>query len=82
MTGVQTCALPILGKRHIHAVIGGTHLGPASDEQRAKSLAALKGFDIERLGVSHCTGLDMSTRLAAVFVDRFFFCNVGTVVSA
>ena len=71
-----------MGKRHIHAVIGGTHLGPASDEQRAKSLAALKGFDIERLGVSHCTGLDMSTRLAAVFGDRFFFCNVGTVVSA
>jgi len=69
-----------MGQRHIHAVIGGTHLGPVSDEQREKSIAALKRFDIDRLGVSHCTGLKTATRLASEFGDRFFFCNVGTVV--
>ena len=69
-----------LGRRRIHAVIGGTHLGPVSDEQREKSIAALKAFDIERLGVSHCTGQKTASRLAAEFGDRFFFCNVGTVV--
>ena len=69
-----------LGRRRIHAVIGGTHLGPVSDEQREKSIAALKAFDIERLGVSHCTGQKTACRLAAEFGDRFFFCNVGTVV--
>ncbi|MDD5171246.1 MAG: MBL fold metallo-hydrolase, partial [Syntrophales bacterium] len=31
-----------MGQRHIHAVIGGTHLGPVSDEQREKSIGALK----------------------------------------
>jgi 7,8-dihydropterin-6-yl-methyl-4-(beta-D-ribofuranosyl)aminobenzene 5'-phosphate synthase len=71
-----------MGQRHIHAVIGGTHLGPVSDAQREKSIAALKSFDIERLGVSHCTGLKTASRLAAEFGDRFFFCNVGTVVEA
>jgi 7,8-dihydropterin-6-yl-methyl-4-(beta-D-ribofuranosyl)aminobenzene 5'-phosphate synthase len=71
-----------MGKRHIHAVIGGTHLGPVSDEQREKSIEALRAFDIERLGVSHCTGLKTATRLAGEFGDRFFFCNVGTVVEA
>jgi len=71
-----------MGKNHIHAVIGGTHLGPVSDEQREKSIAALKTFDIERLGVSHCTGLKTAARLAGEFGDRFFFCNVGTVVEA
>jgi 7,8-dihydropterin-6-yl-methyl-4-(beta-D-ribofuranosyl)aminobenzene 5'-phosphate synthase len=55
------------------AVIGGTHLGPVSD--------ALKTFDIERR-VSHCTGLKTACRLAGEFGDRFFFCNVGTVVEA
>ena len=69
-----------LGRRQIHSVIGGTHLGPVSDEQREKSIAALKAFDIERLGVSHCTGQKTACRLAAEFGDRFFFCNVGTVV--
>lgn len=68
------------GQRHIHAVIGGTHLGPVSDEQKEKSIDALKAFDIERLGVSHCTGLKTASRLACEFGDRFFFCNVGTVV--
>ena len=71
-----------MGQRHIHAVIGGTHLGPVSDKQRDKSIDALKAFDIERLGVSHCTGLETASRLAAEFGDRFFFCNVGTMVAA
>ena len=71
-----------MGRRHIHAVIGGTHLGPVSDEQKEKSIEALKTFDIERLGVSHCTGLKTASRLASEFGDRFFFCNVGTVVEA
>jgi 7,8-dihydropterin-6-yl-methyl-4-(beta-D-ribofuranosyl)aminobenzene 5'-phosphate synthase len=69
-----------MGPRHIHAVIGGTHLGPVSDEQREKSIDALKAFDIERLGVSHCTGQKTATRLAAEFGERFFFCNVGATV--
>jgi len=71
-----------MGQSRIHAVIGGTHLGPVSDEQREKSIDALKAFDIERLGVSHCTGLKTASRLAGEFGDRFFFCNVGTVVEA
>jgi 7,8-dihydropterin-6-yl-methyl-4-(beta-D-ribofuranosyl)aminobenzene 5'-phosphate synthase len=71
-----------MGQSRIHTVIGGTHLGPVSDEQREKSIAALKAFDIERIGVSHCTGLKTAARLSSEFGDRFFFCNVGTVVEA
>jgi 7,8-dihydropterin-6-yl-methyl-4-(beta-D-ribofuranosyl)aminobenzene 5'-phosphate synthase len=69
-----------MGPRHIYAVIGGTHLGPVSDVQRDKSIDALKAFDIERLGVSHCTGQKTASLLAAQFGERFFFCNVGTAV--
>ncbi len=69
-----------MGPRHIYAVIGGTHLGPVSDTQRDKSIDALKAFDIERLGVSHCTGQKTASLLAAQFGERFFFCNVGTAV--
>jgi 7,8-dihydropterin-6-yl-methyl-4-(beta-D-ribofuranosyl)aminobenzene 5'-phosphate synthase len=69
-----------MGRRPIYAVIGGTHLGPVSDMQRDKSIAALKEFNIERLGVSHCTGQKTASLLAGEFGERFFFCNVGTVV--
>ncbi len=67
------------GEERIHTVIGGTHLGPASQEQREKSIEALKGFHIEKLGVSHCTGDIAAMRLAQEFKEKFFFCHVGTV---
>ena len=68
------------GDSHIHTIIGGTHLGPAEQDTREKSIQALKEFDIERIGVSHCTGLEVSAMLLQEFKERFFFCNVGTVV--
>ncbi len=74
-------AIKKTGQDHIHTVIGGTHLGMSSEEQVNKTIEALKTFKIEHLGVSHCTGLDVSVKLAQEFKDRFFFCNVGTVVT-
>lgn len=70
------------GEERIYGVVGGTHLGSVSQEQREQSIAALKEFNIEKLGVSHCTGLPASFRLAQEFREKFFFCNVGTVVEA
>ncbi|MBN2395010.1 MAG: MBL fold metallo-hydrolase, partial [Candidatus Atribacteria bacterium] len=75
-------AIEKTGQTHIHAIFGGTHLGPASEEAKTKSIEALKNYDIERIGTSHCTGLETSMRLFQEFKDRFFFCNVGTVVEA
>lgn len=62
------------------AVVGGTHLGLGAKEQLEPSLRALKGFAIQRLGVSHCTGLEAATRLAQDFGQAFFFNNAGSVV--
>jgi 7,8-dihydropterin-6-yl-methyl-4-(beta-D-ribofuranosyl)aminobenzene 5'-phosphate synthase len=41
------------GQNHIRTIIGGTHLGPASEETKEKTVQALKKFDIEKIGVSH-----------------------------
>lgn len=68
------------GKTHFHTIMGGTHLGPVSEEQVERTIEALHEFDIERIGVSHCTGPVVSARLAREFGERFFFCSVGTVV--
>ncbi len=50
------------------------------ENQIARSIEALHGFDIERIGVSHCTGQKTAARMAAEFGERFFFCSVGTKV--
>ena len=68
------------GQNHIRTIIGGTHLGPASEETKEKTIQALKKFDIEKIGVSHCTGLETSMRLFQEFGDRFFFCSVGSII--
>lgn len=73
-------AIEKTGQSHINAIIGGTHLGSVSEEQRNMSIKSLKDFDIENIGVSHCTGLETSIQLSNEFGDRFFFCNVGTVI--
>ena len=68
------------GKERIYAVLGGTHLDFASPAQIDETIAALKKYDIERLGVSHCTGLKAASRLYAVFGEKFFFGQVGEVL--
>ena len=68
------------GKSHIHTVIGGTHLGPVSTAQVDQTIAALQDYDIDHIGVSHCTGQLVAARLAHIFSERFFFCNVGVQV--
>ncbi len=67
-----------LGKPRIHTIIGGTHLGPASDEQFSATLDYLTRLDFDRLGVSHCTGQIRSAQLHARFPNKVFFANVGT----
>lgn len=72
-------AVEVAHEERILAVLGGTHLGFSTKEQLSRTIEALSEFSIERLGVSHCTGLAAAGRLAQEFGDRFFFNNVGTV---
>jgi len=72
-------AQEVAQEERIFAVLGGTHLKAAGPEQMERTIAALSAFDINKLGVSHCTGLEAAGRLAREFGDRFFFNNVGAV---
>ncbi len=67
--------------KNIHAVVGGTHLGFADDEQFEKTLQIFDRFEIAKVGVSHCTGLQKAARLANRLGERFFFANAGTVLT-
>jgi 7,8-dihydropterin-6-yl-methyl-4-(beta-D-ribofuranosyl)aminobenzene 5'-phosphate synthase len=73
-------AQKITNEKRIYMVLGGTHLFFASAQRIAKTILALKDFDIQKIGVSHCTGLSAAAKLATAFGDNFFFNTVGTCI--
>jgi 7,8-dihydropterin-6-yl-methyl-4-(beta-D-ribofuranosyl)aminobenzene 5'-phosphate synthase len=74
-------AQKIIGVEQIHMVVGGTHLIHASKEQMDFTIADLKKLGVERIGVSHCTGLPAAAVLFQEFGDNFFFNNTGNVIT-
>ena len=72
-------AKKLTGVEKIYAIVGGTHLAGASKERLELTISELKTSDIQKLGVSHCTGMATSMKLAQVFGDKFFFNNAGTI---
>lgn len=71
-------ALQQTGHQRIQAIIGGTHLGPAGEEQFAASIQALRRHGVNRLAVGHCTGLGRTAQLVAAFEGRCSFASVGS----
>jgi 7,8-dihydropterin-6-yl-methyl-4-(beta-D-ribofuranosyl)aminobenzene 5'-phosphate synthase len=78
MVNVIRHGIALTGMSDVYMVIGGTHLGPASERQLTSSIAALKELGVRHIGVSHCTGLKQAAVLAREFDDRFFYNNCGT----
>jgi len=74
-------AQKLTGVESIYAVIGGTHLVTASPQRMDLTIAELLSFGIQRLGVSHCTGLPASAMLAQTFSEAFLFNNAGTRIN-
>ena len=74
-------ARKVTGVETIYSVIGGTHLIRASEVQMEMTIATLKEFGVQRLGVSHCTGMPAAMRLAQEFGPGFFFNNSGSVIA-
>ncbi len=67
-------------EKKIRTIVGGTHLFRSSSQQLSKTIDKLMEFGVERIGVSHCTGMLTSVKLAQQFGKAFFFNNAGTVV--
>jgi 7,8-dihydropterin-6-yl-methyl-4-(beta-D-ribofuranosyl)aminobenzene 5'-phosphate synthase len=62
----------------VHSVIGGTHLGFLADEQIEQTIRELTAFNLQKIGVSHCTGPAAAARLMQAFGERFFFAQAGS----
>lgn len=73
-------AQQLTGVSRIHAVIGGSHLIGASEDQLRRTMAALKELDVQQLSLCHCTGLQAVSVLAKEFGSKFVFNTVGSVI--
>ncbi|EGO62485.1 MBL fold metallo-hydrolase [Acetonema longum] len=60
--------------------IGGTHLGPVSQEQQELTLAMLEQYSPNFIAANHCTGFDMMAELKARFGKKFIPAFVSTVI--
>ena len=71
-------AQQLTGVKQIHMVLGGCHLIGDNEERIWQTITALKELGVQRIGVSHCTGLPAAVIMAHEFGDKFFFNNTGT----
>lgn len=70
----------LTGESRFHSVIGGTHLIGAKSDRLNKTVEELKSFNIEKIGVSHCTGMPAMVALSQEFKDKMFANNSGSVI--
>lgn len=73
-------AQELTGVKQIRMVIGGWHLIGSTEERVWQTIAALRELGVQKIGVSHCTGLPAAVILANEFGEDFFFNNAGTHV--
>ena len=64
-------AIELTGDDRVRAVIGGTHLGPASARRVSRTIEELRRLDVQRVVASHCTGFWASAKLAQALGKRF-----------
>ncbi len=62
-------------------VVGGTHLMAGTDDRILRTIRDISEIEIQKLGVSHCTGFNASAKLFQHFPEAFFNNNAGTKFS-
>ena len=65
------------GGKCIYAVIGGMHLLNASVGRIEHTIEAFKQYDVQKIGLAHCTGSKAVEKFKTAFPDQYFTCSVG-----
>lgn len=67
------------GLKKLHAVIGGTHLGPKGDKEVAEAIKCFEKFHVDIVAPCHCTGPERTRELKERFGDKFREAWAGAV---
>jgi 7,8-dihydropterin-6-yl-methyl-4-(beta-D-ribofuranosyl)aminobenzene 5'-phosphate synthase len=71
----------LTGTQQFYLVMGGMHLLYASSDRLQATVAALKTYNVQKIGANHCTGLKALTSIWHSLGERCFDCRVGTRLS-
>jgi 7,8-dihydropterin-6-yl-methyl-4-(beta-D-ribofuranosyl)aminobenzene 5'-phosphate synthase len=69
----------LTGGKPVRAVIGGLHLGSASEERIQKTITRLRAANLECLAPVHCTGWPATAKLWQAFPETCRPVGVGTL---
>ena len=67
----------VTGKKDFYFVIGGTHLRSANQEKIEKTIAALGEFNIQKLILTHCTGISAFNKVYHALGEKVSLGQVG-----
>jgi 7,8-dihydropterin-6-yl-methyl-4-(beta-D-ribofuranosyl)aminobenzene 5'-phosphate synthase len=70
----------LVGGQKIYAVMGGTHLLNASPLRLQKTIETVREFDLQKIMLCHCTGIDAYAEIARAFPGRSSWPACGTKV--
>lgn len=70
----------LLGGEKIYAVMGGTHLISASPLRLQKTIEAFRELGVQKIMLSHCTGMNAYTEIAKAFPGRTSWPAAGTKI--
>jgi 7,8-dihydropterin-6-yl-methyl-4-(beta-D-ribofuranosyl)aminobenzene 5'-phosphate synthase len=70
----------LTGEQHIYAIIGGTHMLSASEPRLQKTVEALKKYDVQKIMLSHCTGIRSFAKLANALPNKCSWPACETVI--
>ena len=70
----------IINQREIWGMLGGMHLIGADLDRLNETVKVLGEFDIQNIGLSHCTGTNAFLFLSRKFGDRVYLNSVGSVI--
>jgi 7,8-dihydropterin-6-yl-methyl-4-(beta-D-ribofuranosyl)aminobenzene 5'-phosphate synthase len=73
-------AADVAGSQTIRAVVGGMHLGGASEGELHSVAEALRRYQVRRIFPAHCTGDEATWHLRAEFGEAVTPCSSGMII--
>ena len=70
----------VTGATRLAGWVGGTHLGPVSEDQQQETIQALADWQPDFVAANHCTGFAMMSALREKFKAKFIPAFIGAVI--
>jgi len=69
--------MKLSGNKQIDSVVGGMHLLNASQDRIEHTISAFRNYNIQHIGLAHCTGANAAREISNAIPDKCFMCSTG-----